>query len=138
MTTAEIHKFVSEPVEIEAVKWTGDGRLAKILMKAGWIEGADQGFDRDNEGPNVLRALCKSKQGIVNGFPGDILIREDDGGCYPCHPEVFEQRWKHKGLVRTLTDGQDDSTAPIRDIEPDLREHKFGVVRNDWEEPHAK
>lgn len=101
-----VHKFVSNPVEIEAMQYTDEGINTAALAE--WI--------RDNGGrvhPHArlpeVRSPLQNKQlqapkaafltiytleGPMRADVGDWIIRGTRGEFYPCKPDVFAVKYR--------------------------------------------
>lgn len=83
--------FRKKPVEIEAMRWTGDNtrditlwvdpKLAPFAMPAGWW--LHQGQDR------TFSLVIPTLEGDHRASIGDWIIRGVKGEYYPCKPDIF-------------------------------------------------
>lgn len=89
-------RFVSRPIEIEAVRLPGtfDEVEAWMPTRPSW---AVVSIDRADLHPGIMspdRINVTGRQGCVPAVPGDWIIRElDASGCYPCAPCVFMKKY---------------------------------------------
>ena len=68
-------KFRKKPVEIEAVRYTGDN-MADILRFVGKL--------KTGGGCRI-----ETKEGVMEAAPGDWVIKGVAGEFYPCKPDIF-------------------------------------------------
>ena len=73
-------KYRKKPVEIEAIKWTGDN-LNEILEFCG-VKKAEM----DIKGTLIIHTL----EGDHIARKGDMIIKGVAGEFYPCKPDIFE------------------------------------------------
>lgn len=99
-----VYRFVRTADEVVAVRYSGDKAQAHLLIKAGWLEGADNGFGRNNEGSHILRGLIGEK--VV--YPGDIIVFHPDWTLDVYEADVFMNRYEDQQEVVVLTDGKED------------------------------
>lgn len=76
-------KFRKKPVEIEAMRWTGENQFQ--LMQ--WAEGLDTRAHWRFDGPQLF---IKTLEGEMLASPGDMVICGVKGEFYPCKMPVFE------------------------------------------------
>lgn len=84
-------KFRKKPVEIEAMRWTGDNtrdvalwvepKLAPFAMPNGW-------WLKQLEN-KAFHLVIPTLEGDHEARPGDWIIRGVAGEYYPCKPEIF-------------------------------------------------
>jgi len=90
-------KFRSKPVEIEAVQLTRE--LADDCLLNGKPLPSGVMF-RGQVTPSTKQwfgnLVCNSRQGEVSAVFDDWIIEEPGapGLCYPCKPDVFEQKYE--------------------------------------------
>lgn len=89
-----MQKFRKKPVEVEAVKWTGDN-LPEIIAFTGrhesaaaWSWGHFEKVVRE-EGLKIF-----TLEGSHMATVGDWIIRGVAGEFYPCKPDIFEQTYE--------------------------------------------
>lgn len=81
-------RFRSKPVEIEAVRLTKE----RMWDWRSAVEQEPPGIGWADEDTVVY---CHTRQGVVKADLGDWIITESDGsGCYPCKPDVFENKYE--------------------------------------------
>lgn len=73
-------KFRKKPVEIEAIKWTGDN-IDQIISLTGSSENLG--------GPVGGKLGIFTLEGAMNADIGDWIIRGVKGELYPCKPDIF-------------------------------------------------
>jgi hypothetical protein len=78
-------RYKSKPVEIEAVRWTGEN-VEEVADFAARIKVLS----------SQTALLWVAKSGAWCSLPtGTYVMKEPDGtGFYPCDPAVFESRWE--------------------------------------------
>jgi hypothetical protein len=86
-------RFVSRPVEIEAMQWTGEpgSTISEIMQFCGEVRGIV------NVMPNrpQLVFYCAKSDAWVTIDRGDWIIAERDGiGFYPCVDAQFRERYE--------------------------------------------
>jgi hypothetical protein len=92
VTKGQSVKFVSKPVEIEAVHLNPNNLVAMTDGAQPVPHGLQLSFD--NKG-NVVGIACHTRQGVVEADVGDWAIQESDGsGCYPCKADVFAAKYQ--------------------------------------------
>ena len=74
-----IKKYITKPVVIEAVKWTGSN-IKEVKEFVGKNLGA------------VL--VIKTLEGDMRADKGDYIIKGLRGEFYPCKPDVFEKKYE--------------------------------------------
>ena len=85
-------KYRKRPIEIEAVRLNGAGRLEGDMPD--WIvqpalRGEIQYTHTQEAGLHV-----KTLEGVMRAGPGDWLIRGVQGEIYPCKDEVFRETYE--------------------------------------------
>ena len=81
-----IQKYRKKPVEIEALKWTGEN-LIEIID---FIRNSN-GFKYDNKKGTLIIATL---EGEHIASIGDFIIRGVKGEFYPCKPDIFEMTYE--------------------------------------------
>lgn len=83
-------KYRSKPVVIEAFQFKGTESLYEMVLvwkepflNSHWFTGAELSIG--------------TNEGIVRASPGDWIIRGTIGEFYPCHDEVFRQKYEEVG-----------------------------------------
>ena len=79
-------KFRGQPIEVEAVRWTGDN-LAEIRQ----FTDHDFVYEMDPEEKILMLSVVKHGYGIA--YPGDWIIRGVLGHCYVCEAEAFTKSY---------------------------------------------
>lgn len=76
-------KFRKKPVEIEAIKWTGDnfGELIQFAKTDIWF---------DDLGTLWIGTL----EGDMIAKKGDYIIKGVKGEFYPCKPDIFAETYE--------------------------------------------
>lgn len=84
-------KYISKPVEIRAIQWTGSNigdlkdflgiRFIDLFMWA-----------NDEYGPGYFK--IKTLEGWMLASPGDYIIKGLLGEFYPCKPDVFNMKYR--------------------------------------------
>lgn len=101
-------KFRKKPIQIEAVKWTGEN-LTELLVElvravlpedAKWHPGEDGvliagPFILDSQAPRNL--VIPTLEGDMTAKPGDWVIRGINGELYPLKPDIFEATYEAVG-----------------------------------------
>lgn len=82
----EARKFVSRPVEIEAMRFTGENTDQCLR----WITTKTFVAPDEDSKPNIC---IKTLEGIMAAAPGDWIIKGTEGEFYPCKPSVFERKY---------------------------------------------
>lgn len=77
-------KFKKKPVEIEAVRFTGENHF-EILF--GFIGAKATG--EYLAGTLAIHTL----EGVMTAQPGDWIIKGVGGEFYPCKPDIFEKTY---------------------------------------------
>jgi hypothetical protein len=83
-------KYRKKPVEIEAIKWTGEN-LSEIIDFTGLHESVRNWDWRDYEAyvkENGLKIF--TLEGSHMATVGDMIIRGVAGEFYPCKPDIFK------------------------------------------------
>ena len=88
-----MNKYRKKPVEIEAVKWTGDNHREMFNFLGGedadYITAIGANFYIDwtkIEGGLIIKTL----EGEHIATIGDYIIKGVKGEYYPCKPDIFE------------------------------------------------
>lgn len=86
-------KYRKKPVEVEAVRWTGENRAEiRIFCAHGAFFAPTR---QDTEGRvTEWRLLIDSPEGIMYAETGDYIIKGVNGECYPCKPDVFAKTYE--------------------------------------------
>lgn len=98
-------KFRKNPVEIEAMQFTGDN-LAEIRAFVGTLDGYSHGFHLypggANVDGNVAEVWDKLHSSWVGVKKGQWIIRGLKGEFYPCDDEVFRDSYSEVEEVPTV------------------------------------
>lgn len=95
-----VQKFIKNPVEIEAIQWSGNRN--KMLVEA--FVGKELKSELESEtayvagkGAPIFSLLIDTKEGVMKAMPGDWIIKEPfptgDRDFYPCKNEIFEKTY---------------------------------------------
>jgi len=86
-------RYRKKPVEIEAIKWTGDN-LKEIIDFSGLHPSAEKWSWEQYEKVVSTRGLkIFTLEGEHMASVGDMIIKGVAGEFYPCKPEIFEQTY---------------------------------------------
>jgi hypothetical protein len=77
-----VTRFRKKPVEIEAVRYTGDNGQ-EICLFVGEA-------DRNEKNQFLIHTL----EGTMAADPGDWVIKGVKGEFYPCKPDIFEATYE--------------------------------------------
>ena len=74
-------KYKKKPVEIEAVKWTGENaeEVQSFIGDMGHVKGA--------------YVDIATLEGLMVASEGDMIIKGVKGEFYPCKPDIFEMTY---------------------------------------------
>lgn len=103
------NRYRKRPVEIEAMRWTGDdGSAEQVIL---WalshtgsrttirLEPGQFPYDDGEKGtpghPPAL--LIDTLEGTMSASAGDFIIRGVQGEFYPCKPSIFEATYEPVG-----------------------------------------
>lgn len=85
-------KYISKPVAIEAIQWTGKNTDEVFRFLTGTYFGTDktEGF------MNISETIqMKSFDGdIFHAKKGDYIVKNVRGECYPCDSRIFELNYE--------------------------------------------
>lgn len=88
-------RYKTKPVEIEAIRWTGQN-LEEIKQFVGdsleydiWDAIWETGMGR----PHIYMKI-RTLEGVMNASVGDYIIKGLRGEFYPCKPDVFEKKYE--------------------------------------------
>lgn len=84
-----IEKFRAKPIEIEAVKWTGEN-LEEIRDFVG-REPGDIEYDHID---NTIQIWNKLENCYIDCSVEHYIIKGVKGEFYPCDPEVIERKYE--------------------------------------------
>ncbi len=112
MGSYEVKNYTHKPDKVEAVLFDGTEECARALYGAGWLDNMDIGLTRDNQGPTTLGKV-NTVQGQVTVFPGDYVIKQEDGEKYGIHPDVLAERYEEGGSVDTIEYEPPEDTDPF-------------------------
>ena len=109
MTNSKISKYVKNPVEIEAIQFTGGaGNAGSIInwiltegnFAASWNE-AYPAWESEDGTMGHAAAPEQIKIGTLEGTMcasvGDWVIKGTKGEFYPCKPDIFEKTYTYLG-----------------------------------------
>ena len=77
--------YISKPVQIEAVQWTGEN-TDEIKQFATSDENVSF------QGGNTL--FVNTNHGLTVAEVGDYIIKSSKGEFYPCKPDVFAEKYE--------------------------------------------
>ena len=81
-------KYRKKPVVIEAVQWDGESGTANEFI--GEAYGGDWEYAK-----NIKSAiLIRTPKGMMLCQVGDWIIKEVEGECYACKPDIFEATYE--------------------------------------------
>lgn len=78
-------KYISKPVEIEALEWKGSNIKEMLEFYPDLIT------KESDEGENKI--VIHTLEGIMLANVGDFIIKGMIGEFYPCKPEVFHKKY---------------------------------------------
>jgi hypothetical protein len=82
-------KYVSRPVVVEAIQFTGISSL--IEMKSAWGVGTWSHLTTETD-PNSL--MIDTLEGVMKCNLGDWVIKGTIGEFYPCKDRVFREKYE--------------------------------------------
>lgn len=121
-------RFRKKPVEIEAIKWTGDVHsLAQFVGSQNWTRADARDVPWTHEDDAHLVIWNEPEQAWIPVPVGHWIIRGVAGEFYPCAPDIFEQTYEPvRGTMTPATAPEDDDLAransEIRLLHQELRE----------------
>lgn len=83
----DILKVRKKPVEVEAMRWTGDN-LEEIKEFAGAFE-----WNIEKKG-STNSLLIHTLEGSMSAEKGDYIIKGVEGETYPVKPEIFNKTYE--------------------------------------------
>jgi len=91
-------KYRKRPVEIEAIRYTGDN-LKDVIEFTGKHPKFDEWFPTwDDYVKHVKSRSMAFKiftlEGVMSAYPGDWIIRGVNGEHYPCKSDIFEKTYE--------------------------------------------
>ena len=88
-------RFKKKPVEVEAVKWTGEN-LREIINFTGWHELAATKWSWEEYEKVVSLHGLKifTLEGSHSAAVGDWIIKGVHGEFYPCKPDIFDKTYE--------------------------------------------
>lgn len=86
-------KYVTKPVEIEAIQWTGYNKeeirnFCEEVAKFSLVK-----YLHD-EKPSYWTLKIETLEGTMKAETGDYIIKGLRGEFYPCKPDVFHVKYK--------------------------------------------
>lgn len=81
-----IHKYLSKPVIIEAIKYDGENKKECIDFMRDKL--LDDDFTVSVNFPTI-----KTLEGLMEISVNDFIIKGTHGEFYPCKPEIFETKY---------------------------------------------
>lgn len=91
--TSSIKRFKKKPVEIEAVRWTGDNE--DFIRE--WTDGQFNALHEDyrTDDPEATAEVFDELHSTwVLVYTDDWIIRGIQGEFYPCRPDVFAETYE--------------------------------------------
>ncbi len=85
-------RWRKRPVEVDAVRWTGDNAAELIAFTGTNFEPLDEPVDEDPEATAQVFDRLHSTWILVH--TGDWIIRDVRGEVYPCRTDVFEATYE--------------------------------------------
>lgn len=86
-------KYISKPVEIRAIQWTGSNTDDLIdFLGIGFIDSFMWAWEYGLEYFKI-----KTLEGWMLASPGDYIIKGLRGEFYPCKPDVFNMKYRKVG-----------------------------------------
>lgn len=79
-------RFRKKPVEIEAVRWTGQNYTEVYALY-------DPNGDKEALRGEFGSLFVPTLEGEMRADPGDWLIKGVEGEFYPCKPGIFEKSY---------------------------------------------
>ena len=92
-----LRRYVSRPVEIEAVRFTPATR-DYIIELTGCRH---QASDEDGCIYETANLFISTLEGEMMASPGDYIIRGLEGEFYPCKPSIFEKKYLPREGAKT-------------------------------------
>ncbi len=96
-----IQKFRKKPVEIEAVRWSGNANKMEIDSFVGrnlQTELESETAYVAGKGAPIFSLLIETKEGTMKAFSGDWIIKEPfptgDRDFYPCKASIFKDTYE--------------------------------------------
>lgn len=88
-------KFREKPVEIEAVRWTGDNAAELDDFTASHFEALDEQDRANSNDPEATAQVFDVLHSTwVLVYDGDWIIRGIQGEHYPCRPDIFQATYE--------------------------------------------
>lgn len=84
-----LKRYISQPVEIEAVQFTPETR-DYIIELTGCRH---QGCDEDGCIYETAHLFISTLEGEMMASVGDYIVRGLEGEFYPCKPSIFEKKY---------------------------------------------
>ena len=87
-------RYISRPVEIEAIEWDGSEAATRQIIAEYSIPERPITYHEslDDSRPPWLNVA--TLEGTMTASVGDYIIRGTEGECYPCRPSVFERKYQ--------------------------------------------
>jgi ethanolamine utilization protein EutQ (cupin superfamily) len=84
-------KYLSKPVEIEAIQFTGLASYNEMLLA--WDRNFDDVAVHFEDLPSQVLEI-RTLEGTMTANVGDYIIKGTEGEFYPCKPSVFERKYE--------------------------------------------
>ncbi len=85
-----IKKYRKKPVEVEAMKFTGEN-YKEIRDWTGGTKDRTVALDSKNDG---LRVKIRTLEGTMEAKEGDYIVKGVKGEFYPVKPEIFHETYE--------------------------------------------
>jgi len=119
-------KYRKKPVEVEAVRYTGDN-LDEVKQFMGAQAKAEQGL-LPGPGRGMHEGVyIYTLEGTMTASVGDWIIRGVQGELYPCRPDIFEDTYE------PVADGTGDEYECIDADDEVWPEHDYATIHDDEE-----
>lgn len=88
-------KYITKPVVIEAVKWTGLNlnEVKEFVGEDLIYDICDSAWEVGKGRPHIFMEI-KTLEGNMRADEGDYIIKGLRGEFYPCKPDVFEKKYE--------------------------------------------
>lgn len=83
-------KFQKKPIQIEAIKWTGNLDEAKEFLGEPWNFNKQCGIIWGYAEKYSEDLIINTLEGNMRVLIGDWIIKGIKGEFYPCKPDIFE------------------------------------------------
>lgn len=126
----KLAKYRKNPVEVEAVQFTGGPDTAAPIIK--WILNGGGRASYETVDMDTIHGMIgiQTLEGRMHATPGDYIIRGVRGEFYPCKPDIFEETYvqsnvapsvalndENRGMVREAYDAGDGVSLVLEPTE---------------------